>query len=74
MLSEKKIKTMIEDELSWLEAFAQEEITNIYKNKILDADRKIVRMSALYEVLEEVPSETAQDVVKSIKDKLQRVK
>jgi hypothetical protein len=31
-------------------------------------------MSALYEVLEEVPSDDAQDVVRIIKDKLENAK
>jgi hypothetical protein len=57
-----------------LEKFAGTEKTNIYKNNILEADRRIVRMSALYEVIEEAPSEDAQTIVKIIKDKLQQLK
>lgn len=58
----------------WLEKFAATERTNIYKNSILEADRRITRMSALYEVMEEVPSDDAQNIVRVIKDKLQLVK
>ena len=74
MLSEKRIGNMIEDELLWLEKFAATERTNIYKNNILEADRRITRMSALYEVMEVVPSDDAQNIVRVIKDKLQLVK
>lgn len=65
---------MIEDELLWLEKFAATERSNIYKNNILEADRRITRMSTMYELMEEVPSEDAQTIVKIIKDKLQELK
>ena len=65
---------MIEDELLWLERFAATERTNIYKNNIIEADRRITRMSTMYELMEEVPSDDAQSVVKIIKDKLQELK
>lgn len=58
----------------WLEKFAATQRTNIYKNNILEADRRIVRMSALYEVIEDVPSDDAQNIVRIIKDKLQEMK
>lgn len=74
MLSEKKIGKLIEDELLWLEKFAATQRTNIYKNNILEADRRIVRMSTLYEVTEDVPSDDAQNIVRIIKDKLQEMK
>ncbi len=47
------------------------EKTNTYRTDIMEADRRITRMSALYEVLEKVPSDDAQDVVRNIKDKLE---
>lgn len=71
MLAEKKIRTMIEDELLWLEKFAAEPTTNIYRITMMEADRKIVRMSALYEVLEEAPDDDAIKIVKIIKEKLE---
>lgn len=74
MLTEKKIGKMIEDELLWLEKFAATERTNIYKNNILEADRRIVRMSTLYEVVEEAPSQDALNIIGVIKEKLQQVK
>jgi hypothetical protein len=72
MLSEKKIQMMIEDELLWLEKFATASKSNTYRTDILDADRKIARMSALYEVLEETPNDDAIKVVKIIKEKLEQ--
>jgi hypothetical protein len=74
MLTEKKIGMMIEEELSWLETFAVAEKSNTYRTDIIEADRRIVRMSALYEVLEKVPSDDAQNVVRNIKDKLENAK
>ena len=71
MLKEEKIRNLIEEELLWLERFAGMEKTNIYKNDILEADRRIQRMSAFYEVLEEAPNEDAMKIVKVIKDRLQ---
>jgi hypothetical protein len=71
MLKEEKIREMIEEELTWLERFAGTLKTNIYKNDIVDADRRIHRMSALYEVLEESPDEGAMYIVQVLKDKLE---
>jgi hypothetical protein len=71
MLKEEKIRSLIEEELLWLEKFAMEEKTNIYRNDIVEADRRITRLSALYEVLEEVPEDATMSVVKHIKEKLQ---
>jgi hypothetical protein len=65
---------LIGEELSWLETFAATEKSNTYRTDIMEADRRIVRMSALYEVLEEVPSDDAQDVVRIIKNKLENAK
>lgn len=65
---------MIEEELSWLDKFAVAEKSNTYRTDIIEADRRIVRMSALYEVLEEVPSDDAQEIVRTIKDKLEKAK
>lgn len=70
MLKEEKIRDMIEVELSWLEKFATTEKTNIYKDNLVEADRRIYRMSALYEVLEEAPSEDAKYILQILKDKL----
>ncbi len=70
MLKEEKIREMLEEELGWLERFAGMEKTNIYKNDIVDADRRIAKMSALFEVLEEAPDENALYIVKVLKDKL----
>ncbi len=70
MLKEEKIREMIEEELVWLESFAGTLKTNIYKNDIVDVDRKIYRMSALYEVLEEEPDENVVYIIKVITDKL----
>lgn len=70
MLEEKKIREMIEEELKRLEHLASMEKTNIYKDAIVEADRSIERMSTLYEILEEVPSDEAIFVLKSIKEKL----
>jgi len=70
MLKEEKIREMIEEDLAWLERFAGALKTNIYKNDIVDADRKIHRMSALYEVLEEAPDEGAMYIIEVLKDKL----
>jgi hypothetical protein len=70
MLKEEKIREMIEEELLRLERFASMEKTNIYKDAIVEADRGIVRMSTLYEVLEEVPSDDAIFVIKAWKEKL----
>ena len=70
MLKEEKIREMIEEELLWLERFAGTEKTNIYKNDLVDVDRKIYRMSTLFEVLEEAPDENTMYILKVIKDKL----
>lgn len=61
---------MIETELSWLEKFAATEKTNIYKNDLVEVDRRIYRMSALYEVLEEAPSDGAKYILQVLKDKI----
>lgn len=61
---------MIETELSWLEKFATTEKTNIYKNDLVEVDRRIYRMSALYEVLEEAPSDGAKYILQVLKDKI----
>ncbi len=61
---------MIETELSFLEKFAATERTNIYKNDLVEVDRRIYRMSALYEVLEEAPSEDAKYILQVLKDKI----
>jgi hypothetical protein len=71
MLKEEKIREMIEEELAWLERFAGTLKTNIYKNDIVDADRRIHIMSTLFEVLEEAPGESAMYIIKVIKDKLE---
>ena len=71
MLKEEKIREMIEEELVWLERFAGTLKTNIYKNDIVDADRKIYAMSALFEVLEEEPDENVKYIINVIKDKLE---
>jgi hypothetical protein len=70
MLKEEKIREMIEEELTWLERFAGTLKTNIYKNDIVDVDRKIYAMSALFEVLEEEPDENVKYIINVIKDKL----
>ena len=70
MLKEEKIREMIEEELVWLERFAGTLKTNIYKNDIVDVDRKIYAMSALFEVLEEEPDENVKYIINVIKDKL----
>jgi hypothetical protein len=70
MLKEEKIREMIEEELAWLERFAGALKTNIYKNDIVDADRRIYRMSTLYEVLEEAPDENVVYIIKVLTDKL----
>lgn len=72
MLSEKKIRTMIEEELSWLEKFATASKSNIYRTDILDADRKIAKMTAMYEVLEEAPSDDAIKIVTIVKERLEQ--
>jgi len=74
MLSEKKIKTMIEDELLWLEKFATVRKQDTFRADIVDADRKITKMTALYEVLEEAPSEDAIKIVTIIKERLEQPK
>jgi hypothetical protein len=71
MIKEEKIRSWIEEELLWLKEFAEEENTNLYKNDLLEADRKLVRITTLYEVLDEVPSEDAIAIVKFIKEKIQ---
>lgn len=71
MLKEEKIKEMIEEELLWLEKFASTEKTNIHKDNIVEVDRRIYRMSTLYEVLGEVPSKDAIYILNVIKEKLQ---
>lgn len=73
MLKEDKIKNLIEEELRWLEAFATREITNIYRNDLLEVDRRIHRASALYEVLEVAPSNSFLDIVDVIKNKIQKL-
>ena len=73
MLEGNKIRDKVEEELQWLERFAAMEKTNIYKNDIVEVDRRIHRMSVLYEVLDEAPSVGAMDIVKVLKDKLQAV-
>jgi hypothetical protein len=70
MLKEEKIREMIEEDLAWLERFAGTLKTNIYKNDIVDVDRKIYAMSALFEVLEEEPDENVKYIINVIKDKL----
>ncbi len=72
MLKEEKIREMLEEDLAWLERFAGMEKTNIYKDAIVDADRRIHRMSALLEILEEAPDEGAMYIVKVLKDKLDK--
>jgi len=71
MLKEEKIKSMIEEELQWLKTFTAMEKTNIYRDDIVEVDRRIQRVSAFYEVLEEAPNEEAMDIVKVVKEKLQ---
>jgi hypothetical protein len=71
MLKEDKIRAMLEEDLLWLEKFAAVERTNIYKNDLVEADRKIQRMSAFYEVLGEAPSDDATYILQVIKDKLE---
>lgn len=71
MLKEEKIRSLIEEELLWLENFVGMERTNIYKNHIVEADRRIHRISALFEVLEEAPDENAIALITAIKEKLQ---
>jgi hypothetical protein len=60
--------------MSWLEKFASEKKTNIYKDHLLEADRRIHRMSVMYEVLEEAPSDDAVNIVDFLKNKLTEVK
>lgn len=71
MLEEKKIRSLVEEELEWLERFAATERTNIYKNDIVEADRRIIRISTMCEVLEEVPNEDILGIIKIIKEKLE---
>lgn len=71
MLKEEKIRTLIEEELVWLEGFIAKEKTNIYKNDIVEVDRRVQRLSTFYEVLEEAPDDNAIEVIKTIKEKLQ---
>ena len=71
MLTEDKIKSMIEEELQWLEKFAGMEKTNVYKNDLVEVDRRITRMSALYEALGEAPDDGAKYIVRVLKEKLQ---
>jgi len=72
MLKEEKIRNLIEEELLGLEYFADMEKTNIYKNDIVEFDRRVQRMSAFYEVLEEVPSEDVLLIITAAKEKLQQ--
>lgn len=72
MLKEEKIREMIAEELVRLKQFAEMERTNIYKDAVVEADWSIRRMSTLYEVLEEAPSDEAIDVVKLAKEKLEQ--
>ena len=59
-------------DLSWLEKFASEKTGNIYQDHIVEADRRIHRMSVLYEVLEEAPPDGAVKIVTVLKDKLDK--
>ena len=70
MLDEKKIRSMIEEELLWFEKFAAASKANIYKNDIIEADRRIQRVSAFYEVLEEKPSDDIIYIIDVLKEKL----
>ena len=71
MLNEDKIRSLIEEDLQWLERFAALDKTNIYKNDIVDADRRVERMSAFFEVLEEAPDDGALYIIKVLKEKLE---
>lgn len=63
---------MLDADLSWLEKFASEKVGNIYQDAIVEADRRIHRMSVLYEVLEEAPPDDAVKIVTILKDKLDK--
>jgi hypothetical protein len=71
MLKEEKIRSMIEEEIQWLEKFAGMEKTNIYKNDLVEVDRRIARVSAFYEALDEAPDDGAKYIVQVLTEKLQ---
>ncbi len=74
MMAREKIKAAMEEDLQWLDKFAARPLTNIYKNDIVEVDRKIARISAFQEVLQESPDEGMKFIIDVLKKKLQRVK
>jgi hypothetical protein len=74
MMAREKIKAAMEEDLQWLDKFAAKSITNVYKNDLVEVDRKISRISAFLEVLQESPDEGMKFIIDVLKKKLQRIK
>jgi hypothetical protein len=74
MMAREKIKAAMEEDLQWLDKFAAKAITNVYKNDLVEVDRKISRISAFLEVLQESPDEGMKFIIDVLKKKLQRIK
>lgn len=73
MLSEARVREHVEESLVWLEKFATKDLTNIFKNDLIEVDRTVTRLSTLLEVLMESPSKETLEMMEVLMNKIQKV-
>ena len=66
------MKDKIKEEEKWIENFLEKASTDIKEDSLIDVDRRVNSLSLLLEILGEEPTEYEVELVRKLKDKLER--